>query len=69
MRSSGKLNWKFMDLDRIDLHPGHFAVDAGGALIALARATGASRPAWGGTADLAGLAAAIPSTMPRSAAW
>lgn len=29
-----KLNWKFMDLDRIDLHPGYFAVDEGEALVA-----------------------------------
>lgn len=29
-----KLNWKFMDLDRIDLHPGHLAVDEGEALVA-----------------------------------
>lgn len=29
-----KLNWKFMDLDRIDLHPGHLAVDEGEAMVA-----------------------------------
>lgn len=29
-----KLNWKFMDLDRIELHPGHLAVDEGEAMAA-----------------------------------
>ncbi|MDP2852113.1 MAG: sulfur oxidation c-type cytochrome SoxA, partial [Gallionella sp.] len=29
-----KLNWKFMDLDRTELHPGHLAVDEGEALVA-----------------------------------
>ncbi|MCK9380328.1 MAG: sulfur oxidation c-type cytochrome SoxA [Sulfuritalea sp.] len=29
-----KLNWKFMDLDRVDLHPGHLAVDEGEAMAA-----------------------------------
>lgn len=29
-----KLNGKFMDLDRIDLHPGHLAVDEGKAMVA-----------------------------------
>ena len=28
-----KLNWKHMDLDRIELHPGHLAVDEGQALV------------------------------------
>ena len=28
-----KLNGKHMDLDRIDLHPGHLAVDEGEALV------------------------------------
>lgn len=57
-----KLNWKFMDLDRIDLHPGHLAVDEGEAMVAkLAKRT----PAFfyclaGGAAKLDGLAAGYP---------
>ncbi|MFO1299643.1 MAG: sulfur oxidation c-type cytochrome SoxA [Burkholderiaceae bacterium] len=57
-----KLNWKFMDLDRIDLHPGHFAVDVGEARFnALAARDRRFATCLGeGGADLAGLAAAYP---------
>ncbi len=57
-----KLNWKFMDLDRIDLHPGHLAVDEGEAMVAkFAKRSPAfvSCLAEGG-AKLDGLAAAYP---------
>ena len=57
-----KLNWKFMDLDRIDLHPGHFAVDEGEALVAgLARRDARILSCLGeGGKSLAGLAARYP---------
>lgn len=57
-----KLNWKHMDLDRIDLHPGHLAVDEGEAMVAkLAKRD----PAFlvcltGGKGSLKGLAAGYP---------
>ncbi|MFA4968822.1 MAG: hypothetical protein WC540_04270, partial [Sulfuritalea sp.] len=57
-----KLNWKFMDLDRIDLHPGHLAVDEGEAMVAK---FAKRNPAFfaclaEGGAKLDGLAAAYP---------
>jgi sulfur-oxidizing protein SoxA len=57
-----KLNWKFMDLDRIDLHPGHLAVDEGEAMAAKLTKR---NPAFfsclaDGAAKLDGLAAAYP---------
>lgn len=57
-----KLNWKFMDLDRIDLHPGHFAVDEGEALVAgLAKRDERFVACLGeGSKDLAGMAARYP---------
>lgn len=57
-----KLNWKFMDLDRIDLHPGHFAVDEGQALVAKLdkRQPGFRACLAEGGAELAGLAAGYP---------
>lgn len=57
-----KLNWKFMDLDRVDLHPGHLAVDEGEAMVAgLTRRNPAFLTclASGGT-KLNGLAAGYP---------
>ncbi len=61
-RHQWKLNWKFMDLDRIDLHPGHFAVDEGEALVAgLARRDARILSCLGeGGKSLAGLAARYP---------
>ncbi|MEZ5618132.1 MAG: sulfur oxidation c-type cytochrome SoxA [Rhodocyclaceae bacterium] len=57
-----KLNGKHMDLDRIDLHPGHMAVDEGAALVKkLAARDAAFLTCLGeGTADLKGKAAAYP---------
>jgi len=57
-----KLNWKFMDLDRIDLHPGHFAVDEGEAIVArFARRDERFVTCLGeGSRDLAGRAASYP---------
>ncbi len=57
-----KLNWKFMDLDRIDLHPGHFAVETGEArAAALAKRDRRFLSCLGeGRDDLAGLAAHYP---------
>jgi sulfur-oxidizing protein SoxA len=57
-----KLNWKFMDLDRIDLHPGHFAVDEGEAIVAgFARRDERFVTCLGeGSRELAGRAAAYP---------
>lgn len=57
-----KLNWKFMDLDRIDLHPGHFAVETGEArAAALARRDRRFLGCLGeGNGNLAGLAASYP---------
>ena len=57
-----KLNWKHMDLDRIDLHPGHLAVDEGQVLV---KKLAARDPAFlaclgEGTADLKGKAAFYP---------
>lgn len=57
-----KLNWKHMDLDRIELHPGHLAVDEGQAM---AKKFAARNPAFQtclgeGSADLKGKAAAYP---------
>ena len=57
-----KLNWKHMDLDRIELHPGHLAVDEGQALV---KKLAARDPAFlaclgEGSADLKGKAAAYP---------
>jgi sulfur-oxidizing protein SoxA len=57
-----KLNWKHMDLDRIDLHPGHLAVDEGQALV---KKLAARDPAFltclgEGSAELKGRAAAYP---------
>lgn len=57
-----KLNWKHMDLDRIELHPGHLAVDEGEALVKkLAAREAAFLTCLGeGSADLKGKAAAYP---------
>lgn len=57
-----KLNWKFMDLDRIDLHPGHLAVDEGEAMVAkLAKRNPAFLACLAdGGAKLNGLAAGYP---------
>lgn len=57
-----KLNWKHMDLDRIELHPGHLAVDEGEALVRkLAAREAAFLTCLGeGSADLKGKAAAYP---------
>jgi sulfur-oxidizing protein SoxA len=57
-----KLNWKHMDLDRIELHPGHLAVDEGQALV---KKLAARNPAFlaclgEGSADLKGKAAGYP---------
>lgn len=57
-----KLNWKFMDLDRIDLHPGHMAVDEGEALV---KRWTSREPEFltclgGGKKDLKGVAATYP---------
>lgn len=57
-----KLNGKHMDLDRIDLHPGHMAVDEGAALV---KKLAARDPAFlaclgEGSAELKGKAAAYP---------
>lgn len=57
-----KLNWKHMDLDRIDLHPGHLAVDEGAALV---KKLGARDRAFlsclgEGAAEFKGKAAAYP---------
>lgn len=57
-----KLNWKHMDLDRIELHPGHLAVDEGQALV---KKLAARNPAFlsclgEGSTDLKGKAAAYP---------
>jgi sulfur-oxidizing protein SoxA len=57
-----KLNWKHMDLDRIDLHPGHLAVDEGQALV---KKLVARNPAFlaclgEGATDLKGRTAAYP---------
>lgn len=57
-----KLNWKHMDLDRIELHPGHLAVDEGQALV---KKLAARNPAFltclgEGTAELRGKAAFYP---------
>jgi sulfur-oxidizing protein SoxA len=57
-----KLNWKHMDLDRIDLHPGHLAVDEGAALV---KKLAARDPAFltclgEGSAEIKGKAAAYP---------
>ena len=57
-----KLNWKHMDLDRVELHPGHLAVDEGQALVTkLAARDPAFLSCLGeGAADLKGKAAAYP---------
>lgn len=57
-----KLNWKHMDLDRVDLHPGHLAVDEGEAMVAkLAKRDPAFLACLtGGKASLKGLAASYP---------
>jgi len=57
-----KLNWKHMDLDRAELHPGHLAVDEGEALVArLAAQDAGFRACLGeGAADLRGKAATYP---------
>lgn len=57
-----KLNWKHMDLDRIDLHPGHLAVDEGQALVKkLAARDAAFLTCLGeGSAELKGRAVAYP---------
>ncbi len=57
-----KLNWKHMDLDRIELHPGHLAVDEGAALVnKLAARDAAFLTCLGeGSADLEGKAASYP---------
>ena len=57
-----KLNWKFMDLDRVELHPGHLAVDEGEAMTAK---LGQRSPAFllclaEGGSDLKGRAAGYP---------
>lgn len=65
-----KLNWKHMDLDRVDLHPGHLAVDEGEAMVA---ALAARSPAFlpclaAGAASLAAGAASLDgqaATYPR----
>lgn len=57
-----KLNYKYMDLDRIELHPGHLAVDEGAALVGkLARRDPAFLDCLGeGSADLKGKSASYP---------
>lgn len=57
-----KLNGKHMDLDRIDLHPGHMAVDEGAAMVKkLAARDAAFLTCLGeGSAELKGKAAAYP---------
>lgn len=57
-----KLNYKFMDLDRIELHPGHMAVDEGEAMVKkLAGRDPAFLTCLGeGSTDLKGKAAAYP---------
>jgi sulfur-oxidizing protein SoxA len=57
-----KLNWKHMDLDRVELHPGHLAVDEGEALVKkLAAREAAFLTCLGdGSANLKGKAAAYP---------
>lgn len=57
-----KLNWKHMDLDRVDLHPGHLAVDEGEAMVkALAgRSPGFLACLGEGRGSLKGLAAGYP---------
>lgn len=57
-----KLNWKHMDLDRIELHPGHLAVDEGEALVKklAAREAAFLTCLGGGSSDLKGKAAAYP---------
>ena len=57
-----KLNWKHMDLDRIELHPGHLALVHGEALVKkLAAREAAFLTCLGeGSADLKGKAAAYP---------
>jgi len=57
-----KLNWKFMDLDRADLHPGHLAVDEGQALVELweRREPGFVACLSGGGTSLEGVAARYP---------
>lgn len=57
-----KLNWKFMDLDRVDLHPGHLAVDEGEAMVAkLAKRNPAFLACLAdGGKELKGLAAGYP---------
>jgi sulfur-oxidizing protein SoxA len=57
-----KLNWKHMDLDRIELHPGHLAVDEGQALVKkfAARDRVFLACLGEGSTDLKGKAAAYP---------
>ena len=57
-----KLNWKFMDLDRVEMHPGHLAVDEGEALVKRwsAREPGFLTCLGGGKKDLKGVAAGYP---------
>ena len=57
-----KLNWKHMDLDRVDLHPGHLAVDEGEALVGRLAARDPAFPAClgEGSEQFKGKAAAYP---------
>lgn len=57
-----KLNWKHMDLDRVELHPGHLAVDEGQAMVKkLAARDAAFLSCLGeGSTELKGKAAAYP---------
>lgn len=57
-----KLNWKYMDLDRVDLHPGHMAVDEGEKLFKrfVKWEPGLLTCLGEGSRDLKGLAAAYP---------
>lgn len=61
-REQWKLNWKHMDLDRAELHPGHLAVDEGEALVAaLSRRSPAFMSCLAeGRGTLRGLAAGYP---------
>lgn len=62
-----KLNWKFLDFDRTDIHPGYLVLDQGEALF---KRWAKREPAFlaclgEGKADLKGLAATYPKYDPR----
>lgn len=63
---SWKLNYKYMDLDRIDLHPGHLAVDEGKAMVdKFSKRDPAFLDCLGdGSSDLKGKAATYPQYDP-----